>query len=706
MKSYFYLFQFIGIPLIALISGGLYAQTPTTCAVSAVPAIVHSEGLAEQLGEIVFRCTGTPGTSITGNLNIILPIAITNRINSSGYSTDATLSINTGTGNVPSGVSGLVTNQTISFNGYKVTIPASGSFTLTLDDLRGDVNQLGLSQTSPIFATISGTLAVNTTTLEVANAAPGLLATSLDSGVTCVGSPSPSTLSLSNLFGAHTAEQSTRITEGFPAAFQPKDPTSDTGTRILLTYSNVPAGANIYVPDAVAGSGAAAPTVGGDFGAAAAVGQYKPGSHTLLLVRVLGADSTGTGGALVALPAAGSDGAIVLNGANAVPITNGAGYAVYEVVDANPTAIESAQIPNFFAIAPNSPPSTTTGTVSLAPVSTVTAASTTAPIPRFAAVMPPSDCSIDGDCNASYYPQLSVSSTALQATAVAGGHLKAVGNITISNTRGGVLDWSASATYNNGSGWISFTQSSGIDGALIQVFANPASLTPGTYTANVVINAGSVAGSQTIPLTFTVTSATPAVVVSSVTNAADFRAEPVPPGSLASVFGSNLGGQNVSVTFNSIPAKLLYTGAKQINLQIPPSLAGQSSAQMIVTADGPSSAPFTVPLTAVQPAIFSPGVLNQDNSINSTANPAKLGSVLQVFLTGMPDSGAVASVTIQNRGNLVPQYAGAAPGLLGLQQVNVAVPVDLIPGNTTLTICARGAGNQPYCSQPESITLK
>jgi uncharacterized protein (TIGR03437 family) len=108
---------------------------------------------------------------------------------------------------------------------------------------------------------------------------------------------------------------------------------------------------------------------------------------------------------------------------------------------------------------------------------------------------------------------------------------------------------------------------------------------------------------------------------------------------------------------------LLYTGAKQINLQIPPSLSGQSSAQMVVTADSASSAPFTVALTAVAPAIFTPGVLNQDNTLNSPANPAPLGTILQIFLTGMPDSGAIATVTIQNR-SLVPLYAGAAPGLL------------------------------------------
>jgi len=701
-----YINRFCGLVLLLTGALGTYAQIPTTCVVSAAPVVVHSEGLAERIGEIVLQCSGTPGAAVTATLNIFLPVSITNRINAAGYSTDASLSVNTGTGNVPSGVSGLVSNQSISFNGFQFKFPASGAVSLVIDDLRANANQLGLQQQSLMKAYLGGSLALEGNPVAVAIGQQGLLATSMDSGVTCTGSPTPSTLNLSNLFAGGTAEETTRVTEGFPSSFQPKDPTSDTGTRFLLSYSNVPASAAIYVPDAVAGSGATVPTAGGDLGTPAAVGQYTPASHTLLLVRVLNSDSTGTGGTLAPLPAANGAGVLVLNGANPVPLTNGSGYAVYEVVDANPSAIESAQIPNFFALPPNSPPSTSNGSLSLAPVSTVATASTTAPIPRFVAVMPPSDCAAVGDCNASYYPQLQVTATPLQVTAVSGGKPVAAGNITIRDTRGGVLDWSASATYSNGAGWVSFSDPFGIDNATVQVLVDPGALAPGTYQATVLIDAGPIAGSQSIPLTFIVTAPAPAVVIGAITDAADFHPGPVAPGELATVWGSNLAGQNVSVALNGMPAKLFYTGAQQINLRIPPALSGQPSAKLVVTADGASSAPFTVPLTSVAPAIFTPGVLNQDNTVNSAANPAPLGSILQIFLTGMPDSGAVATVAIQNRGNLVPLYAGAAPGFLGLQQVNVAVPADLLPVTSNLTICVMGVGNQPSCSQLESIALK
>ena len=683
-------------------------QASAVCSVSSQIPYVHAEGLTEQMGEILLACSGSPGAAVNASLSVQLPVTITNRVNAGGYSTDATLSVNTGSGPVPSGVSGLVTNQSIAFNGFTLTIPASGTFQIAVDDIRADVNQLGLQAQTHIQALLSSSLALSGNPTSVAITQTGLLATSMDSGVTCTGSAAPSTISLTNLLAAGTAEQTTRLTEGFAAAFAAKDPTSDTGTRFMLSYADFPAGATIYIPDAVAGTDALLPTAGGDLGTAAAVGQYKPNSQTLLLVRVLNADSTGQGGTFATLPAPNSSGVLVLDGANPVTLTNGSGYAVYEVVDSNPGLVESVQVPNFFSIAPNSAPASATGSVSLAPVSTIGSASTTAPIPRFVAVAPPSDCSVVGDCGASYYPVLQVNTQPMQATVVAGGKRVGVGNLTINNTGGGVLGWSANITYNNGSNWILLTQSTGINGGLVQVVADPSSLTPGTYTAALTIDAGSVAGSQTIAITLTVTPAVtaPAVVIDSITDAADFHTAPVVAGELATIWGSNLAGQNVSVTFNGVPSDLLYAGAKQINLRIPPSLAGAASAQVLVTADGNTSAPYTAQLTAVAPAIFNPGVLNQDNTVNSASNGAAPGTVLQIFGTGMPDSGGSVTVTIQGISNLVPIYAGAAPDLPGIQQVNVAVPANASPGSASLIVCAKGSGNQQYCSQPMSITLK
>src|SRR5579871_4988019 len=238
----------------------LNAQTPTTCVASAVPAIMHAEGLAEQVGTINLQCTGTPGAVVSGSLGISLPIAITNRINSGSYAVDATLSVATNTGTTPTGVAGLVSNQSITFNGFHFTVPSNGTFSLIVNDIRANANQLGLQQQQmPIQAFLTSSLLLMNSTVQVGISQIGLLATQLDSAVTCTGSPSPGTVSVANLISTGTAEQSTRITEGFADSFQPKDATSDTGTRFLLSYAGLPSGATIYVPDAIAGSTATTP---------------------------------------------------------------------------------------------------------------------------------------------------------------------------------------------------------------------------------------------------------------------------------------------------------------------------------------------------------------------------------------------------------------------------------------------------------------
>jgi uncharacterized protein (TIGR03437 family) len=185
--------------------------------------------------------------------------------------------------------------------------------------------------------------------------------------------------------------------------------------------------------------------------------------------------------------------------------------------------------------------------------------------------------------------------------------------------------------------------------------------------------------------------------VSSVVNAASLASGPLVGGSLSTVLGSNLAGTNVSVTFDGNPATLLYTGASQINLQVPMAVASQTSSTMVVTVNGASSAPQTLPVSPAWPAIFSGGVLNQDYSVNGPGLGAKAGSILQIFLTGIPANAAVTAV-IGSQMNLTPLYAGPAPGIPGVQQVNVAVPAGAGGGGSTQVAVCAAAGGRQFCS--------
>src|SRR5579883_2966770 len=711
------LFAFVSLTICAT-----YAQTPPvsgTCAVTAVPTQVRSEGLAERVGDILLQCSGSnPGAVLTGNLSVFLPVAVTNRVNSNNQTTDAVISADLGGGLVPLPVSGQVNGVSVTFGPLSLTVPASGSFSIRISNIRANAFQLGGTNTQPIRAQLTyagpSSITVNQSNLIVAYEQPGLLTTLYDHGaITCVGSPLPTTITLSDLFAKGTNFASARLTEGFASAFQPRGMGDDTGTRFILKYSGFPDGAQVYVPDMVAGSSAAVPTSGGDLGLPQAVGQYVPGSGTLLLVRVPFADATGTG---YTVSAPTGNGPILLNSVSQVPLTNGSGYVVYEVVDANPNVRESAQIPTFIGLPANSGPATAGESVMFAPVSTVSTASASAPIPRFAAVQPGGDCAALGDCSANYFPKLSVLPNPITLTGVAGGAMTSdPGYIPIQNAGAGQMTWTASIQYTTGSGWLSLDNTSGVNNASIRVYANPKNLAAGTYQANIVVDAGALAGSATLPVTLTVSpaptssgsgssstgsgsgsgsgsTATPSVTISKIVNAATFDQTPLVAGSLGTAIGSNLSGKSVAVTFDGHPATLLYTGATQINFQVPAALAGKGSSTMVVTVDGVSSAPQTVILAPAWPAIFSNGVLNEDYSVNASGSGTAAGSYVSIWTTGIPD-GATVSVQIADRQGLVPAYAGAAPGVPGVQQVNVAVPADLAPGSVPLFVCATTGGN-------------
>ena len=701
---------------VVLLTAGLgYGQSSALrCTVSAVPTQVRSEGLAERLGDIVIQCSGGTAGPISTNLSVFLAGNITNRLTSdnAATTTTASVSIDTGSGAVPAGVTGRITGGMIEFAGITFTAPASGGFSLRVSNLRAAITQ------QPVLASIASSLPLTNNPTIAALPSRGLAAFVPAGGIRCVASPLPSSISLSSLFSKGTRFASTRVTEGFAGAFQNRDTTADTGTRILVRYSNIPAGARIFIPEVIAGSSAVEPTSGGDLGLPQSGGKYTPGSGSLLLSRVIGADANGSGGFPSFTPGPPGSSTVSFNSATEVSSVNGTATAVYEVVDANGHLQESAQFPTFLAIAAINQEAIVKEEVFLAPLSSTVTASANAPVPRFAPVAPQRDCDILGDCDSSFFPRLVVTAPQLRFTSIAGGAAaQPPGHIPLRNEGGGVMSWAASVTFKSGAGWLELDPVSGINNASITAWIKPQNLAPGTYEATIVIDGGPVAGSKSLPVLLTVSAlpalpapppvqpALPSVVVTSVTNAANFLPGPLVPGSLATLKGTNFSGGSVVVTFDGVPAKILFFNSGQINLQVPAALAGKTSAQMIVTVDGSASQPQSVGIAPAAPAVFQNGVLNQDSSANTITTPAKAGSVIQIFLTGLPPGGSGVSVKIHDRENLVPLFAGEAPGVSGLGQVNVTIPDDLPAMTTAFQVCAAVDAGQKVCSHPVELAL-
>ena len=108
------------------------------------------------------------------------------------------------------------------------------------------------------------------------------------------------------------------------------------------------------------------------------------------------------------------------------------------------------------------------------------------------------------------------------------------------------------------------------------------------------------------------------------------------------------------MTFDGIPAPLIYVQSNQVNAVVPWELGGSGVTQMCETWQTTSCT--TVALGAAAPGLFavSPwptgygaipmaAAVNQDGTINSPQNPAHVGSALALFLTGLRTAYANAS---------------------------------------------------------------
>ncbi len=222
-------------------------------------------------------------------------------------------------------------------------------------------------------------------------------------------------------------------------------------------------------------------------------------------------------------------------------------------------------------------------------------------------------------------------------------------------------------------------------------------------------------------------------LITSIVNAASFgQPDYISPGEIVSIFGLSIGpNQPVSyqlnsagdvpsnlnglqVLINGVAAPILYASENQINAVVPFTAMMNTSSNLgtatfevqnpAIAADLSAS---TIWIVSSVPGIFESGgaglILNQDATQNSPTNPAKQGSIISLFVTGVgpmtpaPVDGTFATTAstpvlpIQvflGTGFETPytpvgknsiMYAGDAPGeIAGLQQINVKLPTGAV----------------------------
>jgi uncharacterized protein (TIGR03437 family) len=220
-------------------------------------------------------------------------------------------------------------------------------------------------------------------------------------------------------------------------------------------------------------------------------------------------------------------------------------------------------------------------------------------------------------------------------------------------------------------------------------------------------------------------------------SSASFAVQPTPltPGSLVSVFGTNIAGSGgsatsvplpgslggMSVTVGGITAPLISAipasapgGLDQINLQIPFQVDGQPDAEIVITNNGIVSAPQDVTL-GIAPAFFTQNssgtgdgsfVHTDGVTLITPSDPAKAGEVIVLYATGLGDvatavaTGSAATGPDNATGTVsviiggLPAtvgYAGLAPSSVGEYQLNVTVPAGLPAGENNITMFVNGS---------------
>jgi uncharacterized protein (TIGR03437 family) len=244
---------------------------------------------------------------------------------------------------------------------------------------------------------------------------------------------------------------------------------------------------------------------------------------------------------------------------------------------------------------------------------------------------------------------------------------------------------------------------------------NPQSLvmnTPRSVTANFTVTGSSAC----LP------SITPNGILNGASNA---RGQGAAAGGLVAIYGANLAAGTsqadriplptalggVSVTINGLAAPLLFVDKGQINAQVPWSVPAGTAA-VIVTNNAAVSSPGSVQVVATSPGIFTVqyGVgqaiaINLDGTIAApvgsipglTTHPANRGDTILIYATGL---GAVSPAatdgkdsTDQLRNTVVTptvlvggipalvQFSGLAPQFVGVNQLNVVVPLNTPTGD-------------------------
>jgi hypothetical protein len=348
------------------------------CAVTtATPPTLRLEASTELQSDLLLNCSGgTQGVTLTSDITVSTNINLTSRILNVGtQATEALLLVDDPAPaqqvlNTTIFQGTLTAPNTITFRSVPITQPGAGTRVLRITNLRAYAHQFQqASNLSPdpvkAIVSMSGPVAINNSqqiTGLVAPTTPFRLGSTVSSLADQRTVAVSFTEDFANAFKIRVAPGGLQNIPGtvyntesgfVNAAILPSAGLADSGTRLMLQLSAVPAGVNVYAP-------------------------IFPDNGTN--AQLISTDANGAGQTSF-IPGISMFGGKY----SPVAITNGSGVTVWEVTAANPAAIETLQ----FHIVLTGMSQAGTGPIgfagSLSPLSNLTTASASDPVPRVAA---------------------------------------------------------------------------------------------------------------------------------------------------------------------------------------------------------------------------------------------------------------------------------------------------------------------------------
>jgi len=338
---------------------------------------------------------------------------------------------------------------------------------------------------------------------------------------------------------------------------------------------------------------------------------------------------------------------------------------------------------------------------------------------------------------------LAVTPPAVTFSYVLNASAPAAQTVTLTST-GGSAPFTVTTKTADGGTWLQVTPVSGATPATLSISISTAGLAAGNYSGTVTVSSTNAAQTAAVTVSLTV-AAVPTPTIGGVANAGSYATGSVAPGENIVIFGGGIGPStlaglqvtssglvattvaNTQVTFDGIAAPVVYVSATQTSVMVPFEIAGRTTTTLQIMYQGVKSAAISYNVSNAVPGIYTqnqqgtgPGaILNQNNTVNGSSQPASAGSYVAVYLTGTGNTspaGATGGVIPTNGAGLktialpvtatigglpaTVAYAGSAPGdVEGVMQVNLEIPSGLTPGAQPILIALGSGGTNVFTTQ-------